>query len=301
MHLDIFLCTTESFRVGTFVAVASTIKHLNPEQETTVHILSKSFSRKSLHYLESLIEASGKPVRLDFREVDLRIFSAIHERQCKNNHRLFSDDIYARLLIPTLFPEVDFGIYLDSDFLIQKDLGELLSLSGSDIRLFAVEDRTVDCLSHPADSIDCEKFGLDPTAPYFNSGFLVMNLKHWDREGLIPACEAISRQTKVMLPDQSLLNIIFAGQWESIHETWNFMRAPEDWETVLSRDDANYHFVGPLKPWIWPPQYSLGSFRKAHKYIEAIPREYIHDLRPTRKPYPLFFAKHHLNKLLGRG
>ncbi|MCB1120468.1 MAG: hypothetical protein KJT03_02885 [Verrucomicrobiae bacterium] len=300
MHLNIFLCSNESFRVGTFVTVASLIRHLNSEQETTIHLLSKSFSGRSLEYIESLVLGSGKPIELDFQTVDLDVFSAIHERQCGNNHRWFSEDIYARLLIPTLFPEVEFGIYLDSDFLVQKDLSELLSLSHMETRLFAVGDRTVDCLSHPTDSIDCEKFGLDPTAPYFNSGFLVMNLKRWEREALIPACEAISRQTKVKLPDQSLLNIIFAGHWESIDESWNFMRSPDNWEMAILRNDVNYHFVGPLKPWLWPAQFSLGSFRKVHKYIEAIPPEYIQDLKPIRKPYPLFFAKQHLNRLMGR-
>jgi len=292
--LDVFICTTQNFRVGTFVTIASLIEHLSPAQETTIHLLSQSFSEDSLKYIEELIRDSGKPIRLEYKVIDLSVFSEIHEKQNGNYIRLFSEGIYGRLLIPTLFPKVKFGIYLDSDFLIQRDLSELAKLSESPTPLFAVTDHTVKTVSHQGDSIDCEKFNLNPNAPYFNSGFLVMNLQHWDREDLIPNCTRISRETNVQFPDQSLLNIIFTNKWESIDSKWNHMRLPEDWDFAFAKNNANYHFLGPLKPWIWPSRYAIGCIRKIHYYINKIPKEIIDDYSPIRKPYPLFFAKHHL-------
>jgi lipopolysaccharide biosynthesis glycosyltransferase len=114
-NLNIFLCTSQEFVIGTYVTISSLIHHLNSSQKTTIHILSQSLDDDSLACIEHLIEESGKPIRFDFKKVNLSIFRTIHEKQNANGDRAFPDDIYAPLLIPSLYPEVGFGIYLDSD------------------------------------------------------------------------------------------------------------------------------------------------------------------------------------------
>jgi lipopolysaccharide biosynthesis glycosyltransferase len=296
-NLDLFLCSTQNFRIGTYVTIGSLLAHLNPTQKTTIHLLSKSLEKDTLDGIRCLIESSGKKVELDYQKVDLSAFSEIHECQTGNGAREFSDDIYARLLIPTLFPEIRFGIYLDSDMLIQRDLSELLELSQSATPLFAVRGRYIPTLSHPGESIDWKKLKLNPDAPYFNSGFLVMNMNYWDREGLIPTCQSISQKTSITMPDQGLLNIIFAEKWSPLESKWNHLVYPEHWDYAYCKSNVNYHFIGEIKPWIWPQLGSIGCVRKVHRYINRIPKQYREDYHSIRKPYPLFLGKYYLKKL----
>lgn len=290
-HLHVFLSLDEDYRVGAFMTVGSFLRHLDPEQETTVHILSQTFSKQSLGILRKMIEASGKPVDCEIKLIDLDMFAGINSRNLNDLAQDLPLETYGRILIPSLFPDIAFGVYLDSDVLVQKDLSEVFQYRSDQHPIWVLDDMTITSLSHPNEFLDCESLGVDPDAPYFNTGVMIFNLDLWDRETLLEQCQEIGKKSKLRWADQSLLNVIFTGRWQRFDSTWNNMITPEHREYAFPKKNNNYHCVGGSKPWHFPPRMSLGVVSRAYEILGEANRYGEIPSHVRRKPYQVFFLK----------
>ena len=293
--LHVFFCTNESYAVGALLGAVSMADKLDPNQKTIVHLLSQDLSDSTIEIFQSMLAESGKAIECSYTQVDLSIFKPIRAKQDTRDVRSFGLDTYTRLLIPSLFPDIDFGIYLDSDLLIQKDLSKLIRYRNTDVPLYAVPDIDSDSLIHPNDPLDCETFNIRPEAPYFNGGVLVMNLNLWERERFLEKCLEVNEKSYFKFADQSILNVLFADRWQAIDDSWNRLCFPYDWEYAFSRADKTYHFGGIVKPWFFPPCCAIGSVRKVWHYLNRFPESITKDCA-FRKPYPLYFMKSQLQK-----
>lgn len=295
MHL--FLCSNESFKIGTCITLLSLIDHLSKHQRIQIHILNRDFSQDTEDAFRLLIQNSSADAGIDFKKIDAEDFTQIRQDNRTSLGRDFPIDVYLRLFIPVCYPEVEFGIYLDSDILVQKDLSQLLEYKKEAIPLAAIIDKGTSIISHENEFLDCEALGLNPQAPYFNSGFLVMNLKLWERESFLGSCFDIARKTKVRWADQSILNVLYSENWSPIDTSWNNMVAPWQKEYLFPKTDTNYHFYGPSKPWDYPPTLSFGIVRKIHNYLKRAPADLLKDYKSIRKPYPFFLLKRAIKNL----
>ena len=294
--LHVFFCTNEQYAVGALLGAVSMADNLDPEQKTIVHLLSQELSDSTVEIFRSTLANSGKPIECKYPPVDLPPLETIQTKQDQPNVRSFALECYTRLLIPSLFPDVDFGIYLDSDLLIQKDLSELTRYQEEDTPLFAIPDIDSESLDHPNDPIDCEIFNIRSEAPYFNSGVMIMNLKLWDSDQFLERCLEVSEKSYFKYADQSILNVLFADQWKALDDSWNRICLPEDWEYAFTKADITYHYGGVVKPWFFPPAFAIGSVRKVWHYLNQFPESMTKNCA-FRKPFPLFFIKSQLQKM----
>lgn len=170
---------------------------------------------------------------------------------------------YYRLLLPKIIPEhVQKIIYLDSDLVIQSDLGRLWDLEIKNYAALAVQDichRYVAMTHH----ISAEKFGIPENSKYFNTGVLVINLEKWRTDHIAERAIEVTRNNSesILFADQDALNIVLAGQWGELDPRWNQVHAVYDYdswsespysETVFDNVVHHphiIHFTTPPKPW----------------------------------------------------
>jgi lipopolysaccharide biosynthesis glycosyltransferase len=170
---------------------------------------------------------------------------------------------YGRLFGPgQLEGEVERLIYLDVDTLVRHDLTALwmTDLEGSPIA--AVRDPWVTSIGHPTLGIpDFEALGLAATAPYFNCGVMVIDVKRWNDDGAENRClQFLSRQRSNRFADQDALNAVFSRNWTPLPMQWNVFAHPPQRPLIGLRkstreviaaqiDPAIVHYAGSEKPW----------------------------------------------------
>lgn len=170
---------------------------------------------------------------------------------------------YGRLFGPgQLEGEVERLIYLDVDTLVRHDLTALwmTDLEGSPIA--AVRDPWVTSIGHPTLGIpDFEALGLAATAPYFNCGVMVIDVRRWNDDGAENRClQFLSRQRSNRFADQDALNAVFSRNWTPLPMQWNVFAHPPHRPLIGLRkstreviaaqtDPAIVHYAGSEKPW----------------------------------------------------
>jgi lipopolysaccharide biosynthesis glycosyltransferase len=174
---------------------------------------------------------------------------------------------YLRLALPQAF-RGDYRrlLYLDSDVFVQAgDLSRLMQVDLGGRAVGAVRDntqwRTPDRRPEPF-----RKVGL-PSARYFNSGLLLIDLEIFNAQNLLQQSLdfAQANSGKLIGLDQELFNCVLHGNWAELHPAWNwqYTRATMLFEAL---EGANIvHFIGAKKPW----RHTSGAlplrFRRAYR------------------------------------
>jgi hypothetical protein len=188
-----------------------------------------------------------------------------------------TDAAYLRLALPQAFDaEYQRLLYLDSDVFVQAgDLSRLMDLDLESRTLAAVRDnsqwRAPDRRPEPF-----RKLGL-ATAPYFNSGLLLIDTERFVARALLERCVDFARAHagRLIGLDQELLNSVLHGDWAELHPVWNwqYTRATMLFEAM---EGANIvHFIGPKKPWRHASGALPLKFRRAYRAFlsEHFPQE----------------------------
>lgn len=168
--------------------------------------------------------------------------------------RYISTGMYLRLFLPDLVPQrVQRLLYLDSDVLVNGDLGPLWELPLGDAPLAAVRDGLARSMGYEG-GIPGAGSGIRADAPYFNSGVMMMNLPVWRRLNVTERCleYLIEHQDHLRFPDQDALNLVCYDQWLRLKSIWNdtvlwWLKADD--HVAVRRSVRITHFLGPDKPW----------------------------------------------------
>ncbi len=195
---------------------------------------------------------------------------------------------YFRLLAARLVPDwIDKVIYLDADVLVQDDLNQLWEAELGNNYCLAVPDiacpfvdarransnfkRSSPYLASLTPIRNWEELSLDPSARYFNSGVMVLNIARWREEQIGQQLLSCLRENEkfVWCWDQYALNVVFAGHWEELPLRWNqgahVFEYPNMEHSPLAQDEfhemrenpAIIHFTTEWKPWHYRPFHPL--------------------------------------------
>jgi lipopolysaccharide biosynthesis glycosyltransferase len=172
----------------------------------------------------------------------------------------FSAAASFRLALPRVVPpEVRRLLYLDSDMIVVRDIGELWRTEMGDHVAAAVCDPGVDAAAFAV------RWGLPPERPgYFNSGVFLLDLAAIRNDGIFDAALAFltANQKVLSFPDQDALNYALWQRWLKLDPIWNMQRTMAIAGINAGPDRANIHrrpgiihFTTEHKPWL-PDAYT---------------------------------------------
>jgi lipopolysaccharide biosynthesis glycosyltransferase len=262
----------DNYVMGMAVTLRSAIERLDPARRAFAYVLDGGISEASKEKLRrSLPEDRAS---LEFVSIDRSRLTKLpishHANHC----------MYLRILSgEVLPPSIERVIYLDSDLLIVDDLGELWDEPLGDDWALAVPEtsapvmdatltlprwrRAAPYMASLFPVPNYRDFGIDPAAPYFNSGVLVLNLNAFRENGLAERMLRILDEhgRYAWCWDQYALNVALTGHWRPLPLRWNqgsIVYDTPDWTyspfeagpfDSLRHDPAIVHFTTGVKPW----------------------------------------------------
>lgn len=165
-----------------------------------------------------------------------------------------------RLYIPSVLTDIDFAIYLDCDIIVNTDLAKLSMFPLTDHMIAACLDQGVVCQSkNHRLSHFYKKLGID-LDKYFNSGFMVMNLKKLRGFDVFlkKSFDFLYNHPEMPCLDQEALNFLLQNDCYFLDPKYNVIVGGNcsntDYVAKLRMDqfqDCILHYAGNgLKPWM---------------------------------------------------
>lgn len=262
----------DNYVMGMAVTLRSAVERLDPERRAFAYVLDGGISEASKEKLRRSLPADR--ASLEFVAIDRSRLAKLpishHANHC----------MYLRILSgEVLPPSIERTIYLDSDLLIVDDLGKLWDEPVGDDWALAVPEtsapvmdatltlprwrRAAPYMASLFPVPNYRTFDIDPAAPYFNSGVLVLNLDAFREQALAERMLRILDEhgRYAWCWDQYALNVALTGHWRPLPLRWNqgsivydtpdwtFSPFEEEAFHSLKHDPAIVHFTTGVKPW----------------------------------------------------
>ena len=244
-EIPIFFTIDDGYAPFLAAALNSAVKNANPDRQYKAFVLYTALSEDNIRRLKSLETANFgvelTPMKANFEALDDRMSNRL---RCD----YFTLTIYFRLFIPTMFPQYDKGIYIDSDVVLTSDIAELFDTDIGDNFIGACNDLSIADIP-PLVAYTEQVVGVDKTE-YINSGVLLMNLKALrkaDLEGQFLRLLS-TYHFDCVAPDQDYLNAMCNGKIYYLNEEWDAM--PNDSRPPLESTKL-IHYNLFSKPWCY--------------------------------------------------
>ena len=161
----------------------------------------------------------------------------------------------ARLLLPSILPQgMQRILYIDSDMIVLGDVSELFGKTFDGEYVFAVQDGKYPDVGSCRSSDVLTTRGLDPAAPYFNSGLLLIDIPNWVEGDVSARVMGVlnSIGEKFTHRDQDALNIVMYNKWGLLDPRWNVLphlfKTDRSDEQQIAKEAKIIHYTGLEKP-----------------------------------------------------
>lgn len=240
----------------------------NPGETFTIYLMHASLNAGEVDSLSGYVEDHGS--RLEVIKVGEDCFAdapvLLH----------YTKEMYFRLLAYRLLPQdMDRILYLDPDILVINPIRELYE-TDLDGYLYAAAYHDVISVKE-INKLRLYPYGINA---YYNSGVLLMNLGQLrqvaDEQEIYRFVE--ENRAKLIMPDQDILNALYAKQIKSLDEKlynydaryYSYYKLTSngfyDMDQVINHT-VILHFCGKKKP--WQKRYT-GKFHALYKHYEKI-------------------------------
>jgi lipopolysaccharide biosynthesis glycosyltransferase len=152
----------------------------------------------------------------------------------------FSRAAHLRLFLDEILADFDRAVYLDSDISLLTDVSPLLALEPKAAPIIAVHDIPLMIEGKYRDR-------LRISAPYFNSGVMVLDLRAIRAERIFAQAlqYALDHPERCEFVDQDPLNAVLDGRWQVLDWRWNALTQVRD---LMPKEPFIRHFAR-YKPW----------------------------------------------------
>ncbi len=274
--INIFFAADRSYLPYLGVALYSLSEHASRDREYNLNILTTDITDENIRVIKNFIKPN---IKISTVNIEKEIF-AIRDLMTPTLRDYYSEAIFYRILIPTLFPNIDKAIYLDSDIVVNRDIAELYDTELDGFLIAAVTDETV--ITEPIfRNYVTDYVGVGSAEEYFNSGVLVMNLSAIRQEQITEKMLKLMEDFsfKTVAPDQDYLNFLCRGRVKYLPALWNKHPIPRE-------NDNNFeeafimHYNMFYKPW-----HYLGIPNEELFWKTAVCTPFITELLEQRKNY----------------
>ena len=244
-EIPIFFTIDDSYAPFLAVTLNSAIKNSDPQRNYKAIVLYQDLGADNISRLQSLQTENFKielmPIRANMEALDDRMSNRL---RCD----YFTLTIYFRLFIPSMFPQYDKGIYIDSDVVLTDDIAKLFDIDIGENYIGACNDLSIADIP-PLVAYTEKAVGVN-AKEYINSGVLLMNLKKMRDDDLEGHFLALLNKYHFdsIAPDQDYLNAMCNGKIYYLEEKWDTM--PNDAKPMLT-ETSLIHYNLFSKPWCY--------------------------------------------------
>lgn len=244
-EIPIFFTIDDSYAPFLAVALNSAIKNSDQQRNYKAIVLYQDLGADNISRLQSLQTENFKielmPIRANMEALDDRMSNRL---RCD----YFTLTIYFRLFIPSMFPQYDKGIYIDSDVVLTDDIAKLFDIDIGENYIGACNDLSIADIP-PLVAYTEKAVGVN-AKEYINSGVLLMNLKKMRDDDLEGHFLALLNKYHFdsIAPDQDYLNAMCNGKIYYLEEKWDTM--PNDAKPMLT-ETSLIHYNLFSKPWCY--------------------------------------------------
>lgn len=253
-EIPIILATDENYTPQTSVTIISVMENgslctkykfyiltpylFNKETLSKFNDIMKKYPNCSISYIE--MKDAFKDIKLNIPHI--------------------TSPTFYRLNAPSLFPQYDKIIYLDSDVIVEENINEYFSINIDDYYLAGVKAASYHAAKN-GNAKYCRENGLPAIDQYINAGVILLNLKALRRNGI--EREFIRRtQYGYRSQDQDIINGACYNHIKHIHYKYNCMitkyeNVPEQLLNIFSKEEVLeahnkpiiIHYAAEEKPW----------------------------------------------------
>ena len=244
-EIPIFFTIDDSYAPFLAVALNSAIKNSDQQRNYKAIVLYQDLGADNISRLQSLQTENFKielmPIRANMEALDDRMSNRL---RCD----YFTLTIYFRLFIPSMFPQYDKGIYIDSDVVLTDDIAKLFDIDIGENYIGACNDLSIADIP-PLVAYTEKAVGVN-AKEYINSGVLLMNLKKMRDDDLEGHFLSLLNKYHFdsIAPDQDYLNAMCNGKIYYLEEKWDTM--PNDAKPMLT-ETSLIHYNLFSKPWCY--------------------------------------------------
>ncbi len=222
-EIPVFFSIDDNYAPLLAVALRSAIAHADPARRYRAIVLHQGLDAAHQQKIQAL---ETENFRVDFRSLEKGL-EFIND--CMGNRLrcdYFTLTIYFRLFIPTLFPEYDKGVYVDSDVVFTEDVAQLYDVELGGALLGACPDLSISGVPELVRYTE-QAVGADPGG-YVNSGVLLMNLKKLREVGFEERFLHLlnTYHLDTIAPDQDYINAMCKGHMRYLPAEWDAMPGP---------------------------------------------------------------------------
>ena len=242
-RIPIFFASDDNYLPYLAVTAKSIADHGTDGNIYDIKILTNGLSEERVNMLLSM-----ELPRVNIEIVNIEDAVNGHRGHLKKRLRdYYSESIYYRIFIGSLYPELDRAIYIDCDIVLVDDIAKLYDEDIGDAILGAVADESIPSVPEFCDYV--ERWVGVKSDKYINSGVLLINLEEFRR------AEIEKRITKyvstynfdTVAPDQDYLNFLCSGRICYLDKTWN--KQPKQGGHIPVSDVRLIHYNMVNKPW----------------------------------------------------
>ncbi|MGM0706217.1 MAG: glycosyltransferase family 8 protein [Bacteroidota bacterium] len=250
----------EQVAPGLYVAIYSVLHHASPHRAYQIYVLDGGLHADTQRRLCALgamhPQASVSIVSADTQRLD-----------ALKSPRHVGRAAYLLLLLPEVLPACDRILYLDVDILVLADVHDLFQVPLQGTIAGAVQNFSAPTMAESRRFTRLSDVVLrSPTAPYFNSGMMVIDVERWKAADVTTrAIDLLARHfEELTVDDQDALNGVMGDACVVLDPAWNLQLhcAIEPSKTICydvlqGRPDPHTIFDAPLilhfnhapKPW----------------------------------------------------
>jgi lipopolysaccharide biosynthesis glycosyltransferase len=241
-----------------FTQAAVLVRSLSLTQMTATHLVIFGNRWTQLQILE-LKKSASNHVSFEVLPVNKDDFKEI-----KLSHGFPLATAYNLIASRYLLNDYDHAIYVDADIVILDDLGDVWN-QVLITPVSAVIDAHIGFIGFPSMWRPWRELGVDPKAPYLNTGLMNIDLKMWREQEITEKCLALLESYEMPCIDQDALNLVLNGKFDRMHPRYNLMpyhlmkklrtvdilEGPVDIQDAI-KDPAMIHFHRSFlgKPWV---------------------------------------------------
>jgi lipopolysaccharide biosynthesis glycosyltransferase len=209
--INIVFAANENYIPYLSVTLHSILLNKKCENLFRIHVLHEHISKNTLEYF-------SKIERPDFQIIPVSISKYIEENNLKPQNHI-GVEMYYRLFIPNVLPDVKKAIYLDADLVVNTDLIDLYRIRLDGNIFGAVYNGTI---NYSAKKI-IAKLGIDPRK-YINSGVLLIDVLKFKEENVKDLClNFLAINHNLSNPDQDALNKVCENKIKLLPLRWNYI------------------------------------------------------------------------------